>query len=498
MNTLLIKHFFILLLLLGSGCNSPRNGTNPYDQLTKKIDYYIHESIKPLHLPGLTVAATSGDSIVYSGAFGFRNVETKELLKTTHVFHWASVSKTFVAMAMMQLAEKGKINLDDKLIAHLPYFKQEKGNYQNISIRQMLNHTSGIGDVENYEWEKPQNDDGAPERYVRSLVNDTMLFPAGQDWAYSNTAYDILGVVIAKISGMSFETYIQKNILQPLKMNHSTFIYHEIPDSLRVKGHGWSLKPVLAKNYPYNKIHAPSSTLNSSVLDMTHYAMANLRRGEYKDIRILADSSYNVLWTNSVKMQAKPKVGLGWFINEYKGLKVLRHNGGDLGFRSVLLLVPEKNISIAMACNYEYLFTEDLAFGVVDILLGENPKVITQAIGLVFMDTLMKEGVEKAKAVYKKIYADPSQRKYFTWKEEEGAMSQPGFMLWEAGKLQEALEVFKFNQELNPTSGNAYGLLGIAYAKLGNKKLARLHLEKSLELIPEEAYFKKELIKLEK
>jgi CubicO group peptidase (beta-lactamase class C family) len=371
--------FFVCIYLLTT-CNQHPKEVADKNVLTKKIDNFLGESVTRLNIPGLSIAVTRNDSLIYQSAFGYRNLETKEPMKVSYDFHWASVSKTFVATAIIQLVEKGKINLDEKLIHYLPYFKQKKGDYHNITIRQMLNHTSGIGDVEDYEWDKPQNDDEAPERFLRSLVNDEMLFSAGKDWLYSNTAFDILGVVITKVSGVPFEIYIKENILIPLEMEHTSFFYSEIPDSLRVKGHIWKDKPIVSEVYPYNRIHAPSSTLNSNVLDMTHYAIANLNRGKYKGKQILADSSYNLLWANSVNVPdtTQPKVGMSWFLENYQGLKTVSHSGSDTGFNSFFLLVPEKNISIAIVSNYEQSRTDEFAYAVLDYLLGKDPKLITR------------------------------------------------------------------------------------------------------------------------
>lgn len=487
----------LILGLLINGCAQPSPNTAITPEAIK-INSFLQELVERQQIPGLTLAATRNDSIVYVGAFGFRNVTTKEPMKPSYNFHWASVSKTFVATAIMQLVEKGKLKLDDQVITHVPYFSQKDKNYKDITIRQILNHTSGLGDVDDYEWDKPQNDAAAPERYVKSLKNDKMKFTPGTDWAYSNTAFEILGVVITNVSGMPFETYIKKNIFDPLGMDHSSFIYPEIPDSLRVSGHLWAGRPIVSNVYPYNKIHAPSSTLNSSVIDMTHYAMANLNRGKYKNAKLLSDTTYNILWTNSVNLKDKPAVGAGWFLDQYKGLKAIRHSGGDTGFRSFLLLVPEKNIAVMLVSNYEMCPTNDIAYAVLDMLLGEKPQEMKRHVGFSFAEILVKDGVEKAKAFYKETKKDSTQHRYYLWKEDEEALTYPGYVLLEQKLLDEALEVFKFNLEINPESGHAYGQLGVAYANAGKSDLARLNLRKAIELVPSEKYFKDELKKLDK
>jgi CubicO group peptidase (beta-lactamase class C family) len=416
-------------------------------------------------------------------------------MKPENIFHWASVSKTFVATAILQLMEQGKINLDEKIVTYVPYFQQKEQWYKDISIRQMLNHTSGIGDVEDYEWDKPQNDEGAPERFVRRLKNDKMRFAPGKDWAYSNTAYEILGVVITRVSGTPFEAYIKKNILEPLEMEQTSFVYPEIPDSLRVKGHVWAAEPIVSKVYPYNRIHAPSSTLNSNVTEMTHYAMANLHRGQYHDKRILSDSSYNLLWTNSVNLPGKPQIGASWFLEDHKGMKIVSHSGGDTGFRSHLLLVPEKNISVMVACNYELGRTEDIGFAVLDLLLGNKPEEIKRQIGFAFAERLKKEGLANASDFYHMIKEDSTAAKNYIWEEDEGAFVYPGYLLMEQNMNKEAIEVFKLNLEQFPSSAWAHAHLGIGHARANEKKLAKENLLKAIELNPDEPYFKEELKK---
>jgi len=484
----------ISILLIIAACSSVGQQEQNGNKLTADIDIFVGQAFERLKIPGMTILATRNDSIIYSRAFGVRGLDTKEPMKITSVFHWASVSKTFVATAIMQLREQGKINLDEKITTYLPYFRQKDAFYKDITLRQMLNHTSGIGDVDDYEWDKPQHDDGALERFVRSIADDKMLFEPGEDFSYSNTAFETLGDLIAKVSGMSFEDYMRQNIFEPLEMNASSFFYKEIPDSLRVSGHVWAMKPITSEVYPYNRMHAPSSTLNSNVVEMSHYAIAHLHRGEYKGKRILSDSSYNLLWTNSVNLEGKPNVGISWFIEDRHGVKTVSHSGGDTGFRSYFLLVPERNISVMMVSNYEAFRPIDFAYGVLDIILDEEPVTATRQIGLEFAEIMNEQGIEKAKEFYKKTSGDSIQRQYYRW--DEDAFGYAGYTLLDRKKFPEAIELFKFNLEQFPYSGYAYAHLANAYMRAGNNDLAKLNFTRAAELAPEEEYYKEMLVKL--
>jgi CubicO group peptidase (beta-lactamase class C family) len=486
----------VLILLIFSSCTSAQREVQVADGAATKLDPFLNETLNRLQVPGLTIAVTRNDSVIYSRAFGYTNVNTKKPMKAENIFHWASVSKTFVATAIMQLREKGQIKLDEKLVTYLPYFRQKDPDYRNITIRQMLNHTSGIGDVDDYEWHKPQYDSGALERFVKSTAKDKMIFAPGEDMTYSNTAYEMLGDVVAKVSGMSFETYIQKNIFDPLEMNSTSFLYPEIPDSLRVSGHQWAAGPVVAKHYPYNRMHGPSSTLNSSVPEMTHYAMAHLNRGMYKGKRILADSIYNLWWTNSINLANKPKIGFAWWLDERHGLKTVSHSGGDTGFRSFFMLVPERNMSIMLVSNYELVRTYDLAAAVLDILLDKEPNPVRRHIGLGFVEVLKAQGLDAAKSFVKTTREDSVKRSYYLWDENDAAYAYAGYLCLEQKMLDEAIAVFKFNLEQFPKSAWANAHLATGYAEAGQRDLARQHFQKAIELQPEEQHFRDELRKV--
>ena len=315
----------------------------PAPDLTVELDTALGEVVARHRLPGLAVGLVRDGEVVYARGFGEAVRSSERPVTTSSIFHMASVSKLFTATAVQQLVEAGKLDLDATLTTYLPYFRLSDERSGTITLRQVLTHTSGIPDVRDYEWEHPQHDAGAAERYVRSLGGETLLFAPGSKSRYSNLGFDILGDVIAKASGVSFDDYVKARILAPLGMSSTSFIHAETPEAQWTQGHSLAFARRIdgapCPVYPYNRRHAPSSTLNSSVDDMCRWALANLARGELDGERILSAAGYDVLWSRD---DATPGIGLAWFLDDFAGRPSAQHSGADVGFNSFLRLLPEE------------------------------------------------------------------------------------------------------------------------------------------------------------
>ena len=222
--------------LLLISCAEEKQTPKP-DLAESPVKAITQHQMQGFDVPGLAIGIMNKGEVIYTDAMGVKSMDTGAPLTTKSVFHMASVSKPFVATAIVQLVEQGKIDLDEKLTTYLPYFKLADQRYKDITIRQMLNHSSGIPDVDDYEWDKPQYDEGAAERFVRSLETWGLDFEPGSEYSYSNTAFDIMADVIAKVSGESFEDYMQKNILEPVGMVNSTFFKPEVDETLATTPH---------------------------------------------------------------------------------------------------------------------------------------------------------------------------------------------------------------------------------------------------------------------
>jgi len=474
----------LLPLLLSAGCATG---------LETRLDDFLSRTIEAHHIPGLAVAVTREREIVYLRAFGTRNLATGEPLSTDSLFHMASVSKPFVATAIVQLVESGEIDLDAPVTQYLPYFQLADERYKEITIRQMLQHTSGMPDVEDYEWDRPQLDEGAAERYVRSLSGEALIGPPGAQWRYSNMAFDTLGDVIAKVSGQSFEEYEKTHILDPLGMKESTFSYPDTRAELRTTGHVWDLSPKVSAVYPYNRRHAPSSTLNSSVVEMTRWAWANLNHGELDGARILEKKSYEMMWGPSAKVSETVDVGLSWFLEERDGTRVVSHSGGDTGYSSYCALLLDEDVAVILASNYDRTPMSGIRNGIIDIVLGREPTAPPPSVGFDFARTLVDQGLDAAKARYRELSA--KSRDAYSFDERE--LNSLGYYFLSKHDSARAVQVLAFNAELFPDSSNAHDSLGEAYATAGEREKAIESYRRAIELDPSNASSKNALEKMQ-
>ena len=323
----------------------------------KRLDEFLKQALVNYDLPGLAIGVRD-NGFVYRNAAGYQDVADRKPLLPEHIFHMASVTKLFVGTSVLQLWERGLLQLDGRLTDYLPWFQTKDERYREITIRRLLSHTSGMPDVKDYQWDKPETDEGALERYVRSPeVKDAWLLwsPSEGRFAYSNIGYEILGVVIAAVSGMPFEDYVRRNIFEPLEMNDSTLLTFErgIYDE---KGKDESLctphekneekKMVRAAHFPYNRAHGPSSTLTSNLYDLEKWALAHL------DHRLLKRGTREMAWEKQALVPNNGEyICLSWFRREQNGFVLYGHEGTDDGFRASFWICPERRISITVCSN---------------------------------------------------------------------------------------------------------------------------------------------------
>lgn len=321
-------------------------------------------------IPGITVGVyvgkpegNSGDGTPYlfTGAGGYRNYETKELMKDDTVFHCTSVSKLFTAMGIMKLVGSGKLVLSDRLCDVLPWMSIADKRWEKITIESMLTHTSGLTDISDYHWEEHKTDENAPREYALSdeVVGRKLLWDPGAGFRYSSMAYDLLGLVIAEVSGMTFEEFMRREIFDPLGMDDTTFLSESDLTNLAMPhSKGRDRVICLETTYPYTRQHAPSSTLKSTAADLLKWAAALIERAP------LHMDSLQDMWTPQAEVpDTGEQMGLGWFIRkqnvsaDYDNMAdsnaytLVGHEGSDDGFRTSFWMCPELGIATVLLCN---------------------------------------------------------------------------------------------------------------------------------------------------
>lgn len=341
---------------------------NPESKFIQKVDSIVIGKMSEYDIPGLSVGIVRNGTIVYIRGYGKRNIKRNDPVTESTIFHTASVSKIFTAIAIMKLVDEKKLSLDNTINDLLPELKYQDQRVQQVTLRSMLNHTSGLPDVNNYHWEYNNQADGSLKDYVLGL-NLKLEAQPGTVHKYSNLAYEILGYIIEKYSGVTFDDYLKDNVLNPSGMSVSDFRYFQIPDSLRSSPHSRKGGKIsVRKTYPYTREHAPSSTLNSSAAELSKWMISFLK--------VLNDEEPSNIYQSMVEpsFDGYEYIGLGFQLSNFYGHKKIGHFGGDRGFRSYLMMLPDEDMGLVILgnCDYKDDFREEILHPIANLMLSEK------------------------------------------------------------------------------------------------------------------------------
>ncbi len=334
-----------------------------------ELETYLTKLTNSKVPPGLSVVVVRNDAVVYGNSFGMANgsAQTPTNLETT--YHWWSMTKLPTAIAILQLQEKGMLNLDDLVEKHLPFFQVErKGEaVKEITIRQLLNHTSGVPDVVpaiigwvHYE-DEIYNQTDLVKKYLPDY--NKLLFLPGSDYAYTNLGYMVLGAIIEAVSGQRYEQYITDHVLIPAGMNNTGFLYLE--EMAKNEAYGshpiahiytpmlpflLDMKPLIKEqqgkllwlNRAYLDV-TPSSGLIGSTQDVGSFMRSLLTT----EMLLSKESKRSMLPIGELPGE-RP---LGWAEYQLGERPYIQHLGGGPGFATVLRIYPQDGLGIAILAN---------------------------------------------------------------------------------------------------------------------------------------------------
>ncbi len=361
-----------------------------------EIEALVEEAMSRNMLPGFALGVVKDGELVYAKGFGVTSLDGGEPVTPQTVFQWAETSMAPTAMAVLQLVDAGKIDLDAPVTDYLPYFQMKDERYRDITVGQLLTHHSGIPDSGDTmaDWENfmPEYDAGAAERWVRSLADRRLLFAPGSGFEYTDLGYALLGAVVAAASGQSYEDYMSENIFEPLGMANTTFLLEEVDNTLLASPHvaDASGNVVVSSALPYHRPFAAANNLFTNIEDMAKLVQAYLNGGVLDGQRILSESAVDqMLEPRSPTPFADYRFGVvrpspmmidwgyGWFLGDVAGHRVANTTGQERGFHTSLALAPDENLAVIAAGNGSVMATyyaNDMTTDVMGMLQGMEPE----------------------------------------------------------------------------------------------------------------------------
>jgi CubicO group peptidase (beta-lactamase class C family) len=371
----------VFLLLLLSQPSFSQVKKVDYSEMIPIIDVWLEGQKDYDRLPGLSVAIVQDQEVIFSKGYGYADVEKKVPMSPETICSICSISKLFTAVAVMQLWEKGRISLDDSLAALLPDFniKQRHAESVPITVRSLLTHSSGLPREMDHPYWVDLKFPSSAELNLSSGKEQT-LYPASTYFQYSNLGVSLLGEIVAKKSLMTYDAYIEENILKPLQMSST---HPWLPEKL------WHGK--LATGYtalrrdgtrevaPLYKMNAytPAAGLTSTVLDLAKFASWQMRLNSGTSKEVLRPSTLKemqrIQWATPDK---KLTWGLGFYIRDNRGSLLVGHDGSCPGYRSLLMVDQKRKLAVAIMINGQgtdpYKYT-DAIFDLLNKSIPEDP-----------------------------------------------------------------------------------------------------------------------------
>ncbi|MCX6204172.1 MAG: serine hydrolase [Bacteroidetes bacterium] len=294
--------------------------------------------------PGASVLVYQNDKIVFQKGYGVKELTNFEKIDPYTNFRLASVTKQFTAMSILLLAKNNKLSLEDPLTK---YFSSFPAYGKKIKIKHLLTHSSGLVDYEDLmpvTQQKPLHDTNCLQLMY---LTDSLYFQAGTDYRYSNTGYGILALIVEKISGQDFATFLKQNIFMPLGMK-STVAFEEGKSSVVNRAYGSSFENGVWTQTDQSLTSAVlgDGGIYTNTVEMTKWIKA------LWDYKLLSPEMQKTAWSRKKLDNGKIiDYGYGWHVEDYNNITHPHHGGSSIGFRNHILLFPEQKLMIIVLTN---------------------------------------------------------------------------------------------------------------------------------------------------
>ena len=354
----IMSAFLVFALFLTESVFSQVISSHQIDSLTELV-------LKTFDVPGIAVAVVKDGKVIHARGYGVRSLRTMQKVDENTLFGVASNTKAFTAAALGMLVDEKKMSWDDKVVDYIPGFKLYNPYVtQEFTVRDLLTHRSGLGLGSGDLMMFPDSSNFTREDIIRNLRYLKPVSAFRTKYDYDNNLYIVAGEVVAKVSGMSWENFIDSRILKPLGMNATA------PSMARLKDRSNMIDPhapvngkVQALTIDWSETANAAGGLVTNITDLSKWIIMQMDHGKYGDGKqLFSETVHEEMWTPQtiIPTQTTPpynthfaSYGLGWFLSDVKGYKQVTHTGGLAGVVTQVTLLPEMKLGIIVLTNQQ-------------------------------------------------------------------------------------------------------------------------------------------------
>ncbi|AFH49416.1 Beta-lactamase class C-like protein [Ignavibacterium album JCM 16511] len=475
--------FISFILISSTNLYSQKNDIETF----KKLSSYLQTYIDYKRIPSISAGVYRKDKIYWLDAKGLIDLENFVPAKNSSLYRIASITKSITAVAVMQLYEKGIIDLDAEINTYVPYFPKKKWK---LTVRHILNHTGGIRSYKSDEEFNSKMFYSTTRDAVLTFANDDLLFEPGTRYNYTSLGYSLLAALIENVSKTSFENYLRKNIFEPAGMKSTRVDRQRSIIYERVRGYEKS---------PDRRF------INSPLADLSLKVAGGGLISTSEDLLLFVKALFDgiLISKSTLEMMTKPTIlktgqkinyGFGFSLSDPSdSIKWFGHEGRGTGFSSGLIILPEEEIAAVYLINIRDRNLGNPARDLIQIIKGKEIR-ITKTLADHLFDKYNSFGIDSLLFEFNRLYdiQDPE----FNFSIDECVYV--GTALSDINRIADAIRYLRVLNRRNPNNFVILKALGDAYNKDKNDGLALRYYREALELKPDDSYVKNMIDKLTK
>lgn len=317
------------------------------------IEEKLEKRRSELGIPGLALVIVKDGAIIYMKGLGYKDFENKVAVTPDTQFAIGSATKAFTALSVLMSMDEGKVNLDESPRKYLPYFKMyDPETDKNMTVRDLMAHTSGLNRTDLAMITGRLN----RQELIQVVGEAKPMAKLREKFFYQNIMFAAAGEITAQTQKMPWEKFVPERIFKPLEMTNSTMSMAEMQKAKDYSfGYEYNFDTKDTRRLPFREIAevAPAGSINSSARDMAKWITFVMNGGSVSGKRLVSEKGFDE-WTKAqmkISPNGKFNYGLGWFLQEWNGLKVVQHGGNIDGFNSLVAMIPEKKLGFVMLTN---------------------------------------------------------------------------------------------------------------------------------------------------